>query len=913
MAAVTLRDLMDPLSKIQVATESSATQLAEIVTAVTTTGKVGEGVQSAMLSQMQVQTALLKDTNSKFAELVGGNKKSDKLGKGGEALKILGAGTFTLSKGLLAFTLVPEKTVELFERFLIVSLAALEKTDVKKVEKGTEALVLMGTNLLDFAKNMAKAALLLIPAALGIPLIYATTLTLVPIFMLLGKQSRLIRRGSRSLRRMGRGLRVFGVGLAAFALSTLFILAVPALIPAMVITLVALGGATALLGSRLFSRAIRKGSLNLALMGIGLAVFGVSYAIFASAFPKEVTMADVLVQVAVIGLIGAAVVVLGFVFSQVLLGSLGLAAIGGALIVFNLGFVKFAKATKGLKLIDAAVMGAAILAVAAATAVVGMALPMVALGAVGLGVMGLGLALFNIGYVTFAAATRGLTFDDVAKQLIILGGIGTVMALSGVALGFTAGTGFLGPLFFIAAGEALSQLADGLQDFNDVEMDDTKADNLKDTLSVVAAAFSGTSDSNGPLGFFKGLLGRIGQSGSGAVASGMYIAAATAMKELALGLNAMYPYISGDKAVDGEKLGKVLGAIVTGFSMTEEDADAVENGIDAVKGAGQEIMNIAKGLLDFDKIISAGSGVDVIADKVEKVITMVGSTFGKIGGMERGDGQGWNFRWDNNKVAIGIDAVEDAGQVIVDLARGLNAFEGVKDPDKLKKKISEVLMAVGGAFADIGNTENENNNPLIFWDNNAIAVGVAAVEDAGEVLTKIAKGVMDFDKFTNAGAVADKVAAFLGSIANIFKQGYNSDTSSRVNGMNGLITQLGRVGKDGSLEKAATSIEKITTAINKVDVDKALAFGELFKSTAKLPEANTVLRDQYDGIKDLVTEIAESIGEIRTSGAQTNTNSMSLNNTLKKLVVTINQLNTVTRALPSTLQTSTFIVSDSDN
>jgi len=911
MAAVTLRDLMDPLSKIQVATESSATQLAEIVTAVTTAGQVGEGVQSAMLSQMQVQTALLKDTNSKFAELVGGNKKSDKLGKGGEALKILGAGTFTLSKGLLAFTLVPEKTVELFERFLVVSLAALEKTDVTKVEKGTEALVLMGTNLLDFAKNMAKAALLLIPAALGIPLIYATTLTLVPIFVLLGKTSRLIRKGARSLRRMGRGLRVFGVGLAAFALSTLFILAVPALIPAMVITLVALGGAVALLGSRLFSRAIRKGSLNLALMGVGLAVFGVSYGIFASAFPAEVTMADVLVQVAVIGLIGAAVVVLGFVFSQVLLGSLGLAAIGGALIVFNLGFVKFAKATKGLKLIDAAVMGAAILAVAAATAVVGMALPMVALGAVGLGIMGLGLALFNIGYVTFAAATRGLTFDDIGKQLIILGGVGTVMAMAGVALGFTAGTGFLGPLFFIAAGEALTQLADGLKDFNDVKMDDTKADNLKETLSIVAAAFSGTSDSTGPLSFFKGLLGRVGQSGAGAAASGMYMAAGNALTKLAIGLNTIYPYISGTKAVDGANLKLVLGAIVDGFTMTDDEAEAVENGIDAVKGAGTEIMNIAKGLLDFDKIMDGGN-IDLISGKVEKVLTMVGATFGKIGGMRRGDGEDWNFRWDDNKVAIGVDAVEDAGKVIEDLAAGLNSFVGIKDPETLQEKISGVLMAVGGAFADIGNSENENNNPLIFWDNNAIKEGVAAVENAGDVLTDLAKGMMSFDKLVDAGGVADKIAKFLSSIANIFKEGYSRDTASRVNGMNGLITQLGRVGKDGSLAKAATSIEKITAAINKVDVNKALAFGELFKSTASLPEANNVLADSYDGIKGLVEDIAESIGEIRTSGAQTNTNSMSLNNTLKTLVTAVNQLNTVTQALPSTLQTATFTVSDTD-
>ena len=72
----------------------------------------------------------------------------------------------------------------------------------------------------------------------------------------------------------------------------------------------------------------------------------------------------------------------------------------------------------------------------------------------------------------------------------------------------------------------------------------------------------------------------------------MYIAAGNAMKKLALGLDAIYPYISGTKAVDGAKLKLVLGAVVDGFSMSDDDADAVENGIDAVKGAGQEIMNI---------------------------------------------------------------------------------------------------------------------------------------------------------------------------------------------------------------------------------------------------------------------------------------------------------------------------------
>ena len=55
MAAVTLKDLMDPLTKIQAATESSAESLDKLTLAVGHNGLVGGAVQSAILKELQLQ------------------------------------------------------------------------------------------------------------------------------------------------------------------------------------------------------------------------------------------------------------------------------------------------------------------------------------------------------------------------------------------------------------------------------------------------------------------------------------------------------------------------------------------------------------------------------------------------------------------------------------------------------------------------------------------------------------------------------------------------------------------------------------------------------------------------------------------------------------------------------------------
>jgi hypothetical protein len=113
MAAVTLKDLMDPLTKIQAATESTAQSIDQLTMAVTASGQVGDGIQSAILAELQLQTELLRQQSrggGGISALFGGSGGGGNAGgleAGGNALRALGAGASDMAKALLLFMLVP--------------------------------------------------------------------------------------------------------------------------------------------------------------------------------------------------------------------------------------------------------------------------------------------------------------------------------------------------------------------------------------------------------------------------------------------------------------------------------------------------------------------------------------------------------------------------------------------------------------------------------------------------------------------------------------------------------------------------------------------------------------------------------------------------------------------------------------
>jgi hypothetical protein len=74
-----------------------------------------------------------------------------------------------------------------------------------------------------------------------------------------------------------------------------------------------------------------------------------------------------------------------------------------------------------------------------------------------------------------------------------------------------------------------------------------------------------------------------------------------------------------------------------------------------------------------------------------------------------------------------------------------------------------------------------------------------------------------------------------------------------------FIETLGEVAEDGLLDKAAEGITAIAEAINKIDIDKTVAFSDLFQSAEALGSNRSAYRQLTKAVQDL-TDIFASAG-----------------------------------------------------
>lgn len=1095
MAAVTLKDLMSPLSKMEAyanETNQSIKKIEEFIVQGMGRSGGGDALNAQILATSKAQLDTLKsiegilshsnflhfqnnDRQSSFAfkaardrltarlfatkdsknlELIAkssqnkgesggdagkGGKEKIK-GNGAQALKDLGMGALLTGKAMLIWSIVPKKAVNKFLDFVVDSFERFEKFNVKKVQKGIDALDSMGGAIMKFAKALALATPLILVGLIGLPILIPTLFIMGGVFSLLGskKFSQNIKRGARSIDIMGDAILSFSLGLAAFALTTYFIIMQPAILVGMVASLLLIGGTVAILGNKKVAKNIRRGAGSLVILGLGLAVFGLGYAVFASAFPSTVTIGDILIQSAAILGIGAAAALVGkFGLSNILQGALALA------------------------------------------------------------VNGLGLLVFNLGYVPFAEATKGIGLSDILVQAGVLLAVGTVMALAGLAVAATAGTALLGPVLFGAAGGALLLLAPGLKAMKDLAYTETDAKDLATTLGAVAMAFSGADPEDGVFGMIGGLFTRVIQSGGGLAAAAMYGAAGLALTELSKGLtdfkavgfteddskelaialgsvsgafaqaggepaspgglfgavfgntfspnatergidsvmdsgkalmeitkglaafldlkkkykldgdafkeggflntaitetlgflnsafaaignnetsdSAMFGLFQWDennveKGIDAVKgAGKALTEITGGlaafldlkknYGLTSEsfaeggylytavtdtlgfvskafatiggmevqdgwgpfswDENLVAKGVDAVSGAGRELTNIAEGLSKFQELVK--NKVDfseggALATAVTNSLTFVGDAFAVIGGKEEEDGW-FIFSWDENLVAKGVKAVKGAGTELMNIAKGLESFQGLIDKkidwDQLKKSIVNSVTFVGDAFKAVGGMKEEKSSffGLITWDENLVSEGIKAVKGAGAELTNIANGISTFAGIKNPSAVAKSVSSIFNSIANTFQGLYNPrETRDRMSHFRVWITNLTDAAKDNSLAKAADDMQELVNAINSTDIYKAEALGNLFSGAGELSRNRRAYNDLLRAVEDIRDLFAEGGGReglldglFPAPPSTAPAGSGSGDATMVKLNSTLSRLNSTMSSLPAAIQ-----------
>ena len=904
MAAVTLKDLMDPLTKIQAATESTADAVDSLSIAIGTqtqgtnavlqkldklvaaqTGAIDGNIDSIMLRLALNRNKLLaKIASGKGgggAAGAAGGGKADKLKEGGEALKLLGAGASTLAKGMLIFSLVPKSGIRKFRDTLYDLFDIMNQFNGKKVKKAAEGFKIIADSIGTFAKNLVKATFLLPIGMIGIELLKKSLKMLLPTFEKLGKESKEIKKGSKALDLMGTSLLSFAKGLALAGLvAVVGIIAIPFLI----ISLILIGGAMLLLGR--LSKPITKGAKALDRVGDALKSFGIGLAIFAiTTFFIMLQPTILLGMVASLVLIGGAVALIGLLNKQINKGSLSLILMGAGLIVFGIGYAIFAASVSATvtDIKDVGMQLAVLGGIGLVTALLGVGLSLIAQGALSLVLMGLGLAVFGLGYIPFAKATKDATLDSVAVQAGVLTALGLVFAAAGLA----AIAIVPGAVAFAAVGAALLVLAPGLAAMQSVNFTQEDALNLTTTLAGVKSAFIGPPNKGGVIsGIFKSIGGAI-SGGADAVqmtaAAVGFAAAGKALTVLSVGLKE-YKKISWT-ADDSLQLTTVLSGISAAFAQAGGEAaapggvfgavfgnafspNATEKGIDSVMGAGKALTSIATGLTAFSALVKSKINIETLAEDIGVVLGFVSQAFAAIGGanqdVESGGFFSSLFGIKSTATEEGIRSVKGAGDELVKIGTALEKFAGLKDPEDTAEKIKAVLGMVGTAFAAIGGGANEESdgNWFISWDENKIQKGIEAVDGAGDALVDIAAGLKAFSGDFQPEAVAASIGTLLTSIGTAFSDLYatNPTISPQLKDFSTFIVTLGDVAEKGLLDKAADGISKIADSINKIDIDKTVAFGDLFKSSSTLSEDKGAYKALAKAVEDIRDMMAETGG-----------------------------------------------------
>jgi len=746
MAAVQLKDLMDPLVKIQKATEDTSQKIDKLIQVVTGSSSPAANLDKAVLSELQVQTNLISSNNLVVTSLMetmveqlsaqtqllkniagsggglsslfgkGGGGKS-KLGESGDALKLLGAGTVEMAKALILFTFVPKKTVVKFQTFVVDIFKTLTEYDQKEIKAGANNLMLMGDAIMNFSKSLALSALLIIPGLIAIPFLIVAIGLMSGVMWLMGKQEKNIKAGAKALDRVGDAIKSFAIGMAFFAVTTFFILMEPKILLGMVASLLLIGGTVAILG--LADKTIRKGATGLALIGVGLGLFTIGYGVFALV-TSFVSLEDVGKQALILGAIGLVTFGLGAFFSNIALGSISLALVG------------------------------------------------------------VGLAVFSIGYGIFALVSKGVSAEDAITQAAIIGGIGGAFALIGIPVVALAVA--LGAIAMGLVGLALLPLSLGLKAFQMVKWTESDRDSLVSTLAGIRLAFTG---GNAEGGFFSKLSGAF----TGVLDAGVMIASAGAFAAAGLALTSLSYGLRQWKKTewtedDSVQLGIALGTITAAFSQaggepsnpgglfgkvfgTAFSPNAVERGISSVMDAGKALTNIARGLTDFNKFANSGaqfgqpdaSGnypIGTIGYNVTNVIGFIQQAFSAVAGegnVEGGGFFGTLFGIKRNKVEEGIRSVMGAGEALIDITKGLIAFQDlVKSGINFEELGTSITTTVGfvqqafSAVAEEGNVEGGGFFGTLFGiKRNNVEEGIRAVKGAGGELKDIADGLIAFN------------------------------------------------------------------------------------------------------------------------------------------------------------------------
>jgi hypothetical protein len=821
----------------------------------------------------------------------------------------------------------------------------------KQISSGAIVMAEMGIGLAFFSVGLLIFGLavklfdlesILIGAGLIVGIGLATSIV--------GYLAQYITPGALALAEMGIGLAFFSVGVLIFGLAVKLFDLETILIGTGLI--VGFGLAMALIGT--VAAYVAPGAIVVAAMGIALTYFSVGVILFGLAVKGIIALfADdpqqgIIVAAGVLLGLGLAFAAIGLLAAPIMLGAESMLMVGVSLIFVSVGIIIFALAIKALTalfddLTEAGkIAGGILLGLGLAFSALGLMSPAIALGSVSAILIGVSLIIFSVGLMLFGLALKmldksGLIVKDgdsyTLKGISILSNLSIEISKVGLIAG-------LNPFFYLginsslmmaysltaigiglmAAAEALKNVPDMKKLTDAVFGDGGLVHSMAESFAKIGKKYGGFSALLGVDDVSMGVMvtkdfGEVLQELAGGIVafadftqfpvkvpdpkdpSRLVYTTVDIFGEIIPKLNANLPTLLSTLATTFAEIGSTFGG---GDGWFGSDSP-VQKGIDAVKGLGSVLSELAGGMVAFanfeefpiqipdpkdpsklvykavnmfdviPKIKTAlvGDGMQIQGKLTPKsgILFALAEVFAEIGSKYEGDGF-----FSDNKVKAGVDAVQGIGSVVVDLAEGIVAFanmnrglpnydekgkfNGTFTPFKVENiaaNISKVLNSLPSAFANIDIKKMEAAQ-----EKAEVAIPLA------NAISKIGKSLQDLmvekskDEKTNllstiGPSVSTIITAF--STMDLKKMEASKEKADLAADLAKAVSKVGKALQElmvdkGDKEKVnlldiiGPSLSKFVDATNSLEIDssKIANFNELSEVLIKLSKVGDSLK-----------------------------------------------------------------------
>ena len=689
--------------------------------------------------------------------------KSDEIKQVGDSLNALGSGIFKFSFAIAIAT--PLLILGIPALLLLIPMLKLTQftmsmlgDDIERIQEGGKAISYISGGLLLFTASLVMTRLLQptdFLMGLGLIVLFSTFIGVVFLMNKIGGEKQ-VNAGSDSIM-------YFGVALISVTLSLLitrFVQWEDIFKGVLIISL--LTGVSILLG--IFKGVVSDGAKSLLFISASLIV-----AVIGILATRLVEWEDIGKAGAIIGGLTISALLLGLVGSVAIKGAIALIIISASLIVASIGISMVSKHEWE----DIGKAGAIIGGLGAAAVLLGLSGPIGILGAVTMLIMGMSLVVIGNGI----SRIMSVDFDDKKSKTFIT--LLRDLSITMVSIG-------LGSLFLIPGiaasigmGVALIAIGNGLLKFSELNLplDELcgKDGTIYKTLTSVMEPFKQIGKENSIGGGFLNL------GGSNPVAVGIKSVrgVGSVLVDIAKGVQAFanltYTDANG-KVVQlddatmvtvQENIRSTIGVVGDVFAELGESGgevkwwsnNKIQSGIKSIRGAGSNLVDIAKGVQEFANLTfkdSSGNSVPITPDmlgpegtvsqNIHNVITSISNALGLIGSSDNAQGNWWRGKSAIDKGKKAIDGVGANILDIVNVAKGIQELtsKGNFDSEAMSKHIQNIIAGMSNGLSSVGKIESHKDIASSF---STVSKGLVDMAKNSEGLTKSATAI---EKISNA-------------------------------------------------------------------------------------------------------------------------------------------------------------------